>query len=119
MAERFGVWVEKQSYGKTSMGIGRTTFLVDPEGRIARVWPKVSVDGHAAEVLEALSAAAAAALTDGTRRGCRRRHKKTSLVGGDERRLCANDSAPAARNQVPIWLNFQATTHRLRGTEVR
>jgi peroxiredoxin Q/BCP len=34
------------------MGIGRTTFLVDPEGRIARVWPKVSVEGHAAEVLE-------------------------------------------------------------------
>jgi peroxiredoxin Q/BCP len=51
-AERWGVWVEKQSYGRTSMGIGRTTFLVDPEGRIARVWPKVSVEGHAAEVLE-------------------------------------------------------------------
>ncbi len=59
MAERYGVWVAKQNYGKTYMGIARTTFLVDPEGRIARVWSKVSVDGHAAEVLEALRAAAA------------------------------------------------------------
>jgi peroxiredoxin Q/BCP len=41
------------------MGIGRATFLVDPEGHVARVWPKVSVDGHAAEVLTVLRAAAA------------------------------------------------------------
>ena len=60
VAERYGVWVAKQQYGKTSMGIARTTFLVDPEGRIARVWPKVSVDGHAAEVLQALRTVAAA-----------------------------------------------------------
>jgi peroxiredoxin Q/BCP len=59
VAERFGVWVEKQNYGKPSMGIARTTVLVDPEGRVARVWPKVSVEGHAAEVLTALRAAAA------------------------------------------------------------
>jgi thioredoxin-dependent peroxiredoxin len=59
VAERYGVWVAKQNYGKTYMGIARTTFLVDPEGRIARVWSKVSVDGHAAEVLEALRATAA------------------------------------------------------------
>lgn len=60
VAERYGVWVEKQHAGTTSMGIGRTTFLVDPEGRVARVWPKVSVEGHAAEVLEVLRAAVAA-----------------------------------------------------------
>jgi peroxiredoxin Q/BCP len=54
VAERYGVWVEKRNYGKTYLGIQRATFLVDPEGRIARVWPTVSVDGHAAEVLEAL-----------------------------------------------------------------
>ena len=59
VAERYGVWVEKHNYGKTSMGIGRTTFLVDPQGRIARVWPKVSVEGHAAEVLEAIRVAGA------------------------------------------------------------
>jgi peroxiredoxin Q/BCP len=52
VAERYGVWVEKRNYGKTYLGIQRTTFLVDPDGRIARVWPRVSVEGHAAEVLE-------------------------------------------------------------------
>lgn len=59
VAERYGVWVEKKNYGKTYWGIGRSTFLVDPEGRVAHVWPKVSVDGHATEVLETLRAAAA------------------------------------------------------------
>jgi peroxiredoxin Q/BCP len=54
VAERYGSWVEKQNYGKTYWGTARTTFLVDPEGRIARVWPKVKADGHAAEVLAAL-----------------------------------------------------------------
>ena len=51
-AERYGVWVQKTSYGKTSMGVQRATFLVDPEGRIAHVWPKVTADGHAQDVLD-------------------------------------------------------------------
>ncbi|MEX1296866.1 MAG: peroxiredoxin [Candidatus Limnocylindrales bacterium] len=58
VAERYGVWVEKKNYGKTYWGIGRATFLIDPQGTVARVWPKVKVDGHAAEVLEAVRAAA-------------------------------------------------------------
>ncbi len=53
-AEAYGSWVEKQNYGKTYMGTARTTFLVDPDGRVARVWPKVRPEGHAAEVLAAL-----------------------------------------------------------------
>lgn len=53
-AEAYGAWREKQSYGRTTMGIVRSSYLVDPEGRIARAWPKVSPDGHAAEVLQAL-----------------------------------------------------------------
>lgn len=53
-SEAYGSWVEKQNYGKTYWGNARTTFLVDPEGRIARVWPKVKPEGHAAEVLQAL-----------------------------------------------------------------
>ncbi len=57
VAERFGVWVEKSMYGKTYMGLDRATFLIDRDGRIARVWRKVKVPGHAAEV-----AAAAASL---------------------------------------------------------
>ena len=54
VARRYGVWVEKQQYGRSSMGIARTTFLVDPEGRVARVWESVKADGHAAEVTAAL-----------------------------------------------------------------
>ena len=54
VAESYGSWVEKQNYGKTYWGTARTTFLIDPQGRIARVWPKVKPEGHAAEVLAAL-----------------------------------------------------------------
>ena len=54
VTEAYGSWVEKQNYGKTYMGTARRTFLVDPEGRIARGWEKVKPEGHAAEVLSAL-----------------------------------------------------------------
>jgi peroxiredoxin Q/BCP len=54
VAERYGSWVEKQNYGKSYFGVQRATFLVDPDGKIVRVWPKVKPEGHAAEVLEAL-----------------------------------------------------------------
>ncbi len=54
VAEAYGTWVEKQQYGRTYWGTGRTTFLVGPDGRIARVWPKVKPEGHAGEVLAAL-----------------------------------------------------------------
>lgn len=54
--ERYGVWGEKSMYGKTYMGIERTTFLIDGAGRIARIWPKVKVQGHAEEVLAAARA---------------------------------------------------------------
>ena len=54
--EAYGVWVEKSMYGRKYMGVERTTMLVDREGRIARMWPKVKVEGHAAEVLEAAKA---------------------------------------------------------------
>lgn len=52
--EAFGVWVEKSLYGKKYMGIDRSTFLFDAEGKLARVWRKVRVPDHAVEVLEAV-----------------------------------------------------------------
>ena len=58
VAEAYGVWVEKSMYGKTYMGLQRSTFLIDGDGRIARIWPKVKVDGHAAEVMAAAQALA-------------------------------------------------------------
>ena len=51
VCERYGVWVEKSMYGKKYFGIERATFLIGRDGRIARVWRNVKVDGHAAEVL--------------------------------------------------------------------
>lgn len=56
VTEAFGVWVEKSTYGKTYMGIERATFLIDATGIVRRVWRKVSVKGHAAEVLTAAQA---------------------------------------------------------------
>ena len=54
--EDYGVWVEKSMYGRSYMGIERTTLLIDGAGRVARVWPKVKVAGHAEEVLAAVRA---------------------------------------------------------------
>jgi thioredoxin-dependent peroxiredoxin len=54
--EDYGVWVEKSMYGKTYMGVERSTFLIAGDGTIARVWNKVSVKGHADEVLAAAKA---------------------------------------------------------------
>jgi peroxiredoxin Q/BCP len=55
--EAYGVWAEKSMYGKKYMGVERTTFLIDSEGRVAKVWRKVKVPGHAEAVLEAAQAA--------------------------------------------------------------
>ncbi len=54
LANEYGVWVEKNNYGKKYMGIQRATFLIDRSGCVAYVWPKVSVDGHSEEVLAQL-----------------------------------------------------------------
>jgi thioredoxin-dependent peroxiredoxin len=56
MLQAYGAWAEKSLYGRKFMGVIRKTFLIDRNGRIARVWPKVTVDGHAEEVLEAARA---------------------------------------------------------------
>lgn len=56
LSDALGIWTEKQNYGRTYLGMVRTTYLVGPDGRIARVWAKVKVKGHAAEVLEAARA---------------------------------------------------------------
>ena len=61
IAEAYGSWVEKEKYGRKYWGTARTTFLIAPDGRIARVWPKVKPEGHAGEVLAALDELGAAA----------------------------------------------------------
>ena len=54
VAEKYGVWVEKNMYGRKSMGMQRATFLIDKSGNIAALWPKVKVAGHAGEVAAAV-----------------------------------------------------------------
>ncbi|WP_109464070.1 thioredoxin-dependent thiol peroxidase [Albibacillus kandeliae] len=56
VCEDYGVWKEKSMYGKTFWGIERSTFLIGGDGKIAKVWRKVKVDGHVAEVLDAVRA---------------------------------------------------------------
>jgi thioredoxin-dependent peroxiredoxin len=56
MLEAYGVWQEKSMYGKKFLGVVRTTFLIGPDQRIAQIWPRVSVDGHAEAVLAAAKA---------------------------------------------------------------
>jgi peroxiredoxin Q/BCP len=56
LSDTLGIWTEKQNYGRTYMGMVRTTYLVDATGTIARVWDKVKVKGHAEAVLEAAQA---------------------------------------------------------------
>jgi thioredoxin-dependent peroxiredoxin len=60
VAERYGTWVEKSMYGKRYMGVQRATFIVDPEGKIAKIFPKVSPKTHDDVVLKALAELAAA-----------------------------------------------------------
>lgn len=54
VVEKYGVWKEKNMYGKKYMGIERTTFIIDPSGKIKKIFPKVKVDNHNQEVMEAL-----------------------------------------------------------------
>jgi peroxiredoxin Q/BCP len=56
LSDTLGIWTEKQNYGRTYMGMVRTTYLVGPDGKIARVWDKVKVKGHVEAVLEAAKA---------------------------------------------------------------
>jgi thioredoxin-dependent peroxiredoxin len=55
LAERYGIWVEKKMYGVRYMGVQRTTVIIDKQGRIAKIFPKVQLDGHVEEVARAVS----------------------------------------------------------------
>jgi peroxiredoxin Q/BCP len=59
VAEKYGAWREKNMYGKVSMGVQRSTFLIGPDGKLVKIWKRVSVDGHDAAVLDAVRAAMA------------------------------------------------------------
>ena len=54
MADKYGAWREKNMYGKKSMGIQRSTYLIDADGKVAKLWKRVKVDGHDQQVIDAL-----------------------------------------------------------------
>ena len=56
LCEQFGVWVKKSMYGKSFMGVHRSSYLIDIDRKIISVWPKVKVDGHAQDVLDSVKA---------------------------------------------------------------
>jgi peroxiredoxin Q/BCP len=56
VADKYGAWQERSMYGRKFMGVARTTYLIGPDGRVAKRWDKVKVDGHAEDVLEAVQA---------------------------------------------------------------
>ena len=85
LCHAYGVIKEKNMYGKKVMGIERTTFLISPEGRIARIFPKVKPDGHAEEVLAALALGRRG--PNPPRLRCRKLPAKPP-AGPEERRCC-------------------------------
>jgi len=60
VCDAYGVWGEKSLYGRKFLGVTRATFVIDTQGKVARVWPKVKVDGHVREILETLKGEAPA-----------------------------------------------------------
>jgi peroxiredoxin Q/BCP len=56
VADKYGAWQQRSMYGRSFMGVGRTTYLIDASGKVAKRWDKVKVDGHAEDVLEAVNA---------------------------------------------------------------
>lgn len=87
VAEAFGAWGERTLYGRKFMGILRSTFLLDEAGRVARVWPRVRVEGHAEEVLAAIRGEAPPA----AKRPARKQKKRP-----------AAQKKPAARQKKPV-----------------
>lgn len=59
LADKYGAWREKNMYGKISMGVQRSTFLIDGGGKVVKIWKKVSVDGHDQQVIDAIMAMSA------------------------------------------------------------
>jgi peroxiredoxin Q/BCP len=76
VADAYGVWGEKSLYGRKFIGLTRATFLIDAQGHVKHVWPKVKVDGHVAQVLSALTGSAPAAEGQDTRAPVKKAAKK-------------------------------------------
>lgn len=104
VTEDYGVWREKNMYGKTFMGIQRSTFLIDENGNIAKIWPTVSVEGHSQEVLAAINgeetpapAAAPAAAAPAAKPKAAAKAKKAPAVKAAPKKAAPKKAAAAKK----------------------
>ena len=99
--EKYGVWQEKSMYGKKYMGVARTTYLIGPDGKVAKRWDGVKVDGHAEEVLAAVQAALSIRLARQSR----------AWTAPTKRRWSATRSpGPASSRSISIWSAAASTS---------
>lgn len=97
-AEAFGAWQEKSMYGRKYMGIQRSTFLFDPAGKLRHVWPKVNVDGHDAEVIEAVkSLGGGAAAPAPVKKSAVAKPEAKSAAPAKKKATASKKSAPAKK----------------------
>jgi peroxiredoxin Q/BCP len=80
VADAYGVWGEKSLYGRKFIGLTRATFLIDAQGNVKHVWPKVKVDGHVAQVLSALTGSAPAPAKEGAKAPVKKVAKKVGAA---------------------------------------
>lgn len=94
VCDAYGVWGEKSLYGRTFQGVTRATFLIDTEGKVARVWPKVKVQGHVDEILESLSGDASAEPPAKAKSGVK---KEAPAKKAPTKKVVAKKEAPAKK----------------------
>ncbi|AKJ07670.1 peroxiredoxin Q/BCP [Archangium gephyra] len=89
VCDAYGVWGEKSLYGRKFLGVTRATFLIDTEGKVARVWPKVKVDGHVQDILQSLKGGASVKTEAPT--------EKTPAKKAAAKKVVAKKAAPAKK----------------------
>ncbi|MCY1082110.1 thioredoxin-dependent thiol peroxidase [Archangium lansingense] len=96
VCDAYGVWGEKSLYGRKFMGVTRATFLIDTEGKVARVWPKVKVQGHVQEILQSLQGGA----PEGEKTGASGAAAEPARKKSATKKVSAKKAAPAGRTVV-------------------
>lgn len=114
----YGVWGEKSLYGRKFMGVTRATFLIDTQGKVARVWPKVKVDGHVQEILQSLKGGAeGTGETAAPKKAAAK--KPASAEKAPAKKVVTKKAAPAGKAAVKKTAPVQKKTAATKKTAVR
>ncbi|WNG61338.1 thioredoxin-dependent thiol peroxidase [Archangium gephyra] len=97
VCDAYGVWGEKSLYGRKFLGVTRATFLIDTEGKVARVWPKVKVDGHVKEILQSLKGGASGETEAGEKAPAKKAASKSVAKKVVAKKVVAKKVAPAGK----------------------